>query len=240
MYNVYLVDDEPLVLEDMKTSIPWQEYAFGIAGASTDPLAAREEILALQPEAVFTDIRMPTLSGLELIGTLREAGMECEFVLISAHESFEYARQLILHGGFDYLIKPVERIQYDTLLPRLLARLEQRYPRKGLISTPSPELNDILRHLHRNLSQKHSLGELADAFNFSTGHICHLFTKHLGTTFSAYLTALRMETAARLLQGTTKPVKVIAAETGYEDYFYFCRVFRETYAMPPTRYRREG
>lgn len=239
MYRVYLVDDEALVLESMVKSIPWAEHDLEVAGMSTDPLAAREEILALRPEVVFTDIKMPGMTGLELIGSVREAGLESEFVVVSAHESFDYARQVIQHGGFDYLIKPTEGEQMAELLARLLARLEKKLPHRNLPTTSSGELNRIILHLNRSIDQKHTLGEIAAIFNISSGYICNLFSKHLGITFSAYLTKIRMEAAARALAATDKPVKQIAAECGYEDYFYFCRVFREFHGRTPTQMRSE-
>jgi YesN/AraC family two-component response regulator len=239
MYIVYFVDDEPLVLEDMKRSIPWQEYGFFIAGVNSDPQTAREEILAIKPEAVFTDIKMPRLTGLELIATLRTEGIESEFVAVSAYEDFHYARKLLLYGGFDYLVKPVERKQYHDLLTRLKERLDARHGKNLSPVTTSEELNRILLYLNRGLSHKHSLSEVAAMFNISTWHVCNLFSNHMHTTLSADLTRIRMEAAARLLTVTDTQVKAVARETGYEDYFYFCRVFRDYFSCTPSQYRNE-
>ena len=237
MYRVYLVDDESLILADMAKTIPWCEYGFQLAGSCTDPRLALHEILDLKPEVVFTDIKMPQLSGFDLIRALRQKELGCEVVVVSAYEDFDYARQTILLEGFDYLIKPVGATQYAELLGRLLKRLEKRFPHRNLPSTASAELNSILQYLNRHLQEKASLAQLSGQFNISPNYICSLFSKHLGTTYSAYLTKIRMERAALLLSTTDKPVKEIAAEAGYEDYFYFCRVFREFHAATPTQFR---
>lgn len=239
MYSVYLVDDEALVLDHMQKSVPWAEHGLAVVGSSTDPLRAIDEIVALCPEAVFTDINMPVISGFEMITQLRQKGVNCELIVISVCESYQFARQLMISDGFDYLIKPVEESQYTELLTRLLSRLNQKYPHRNLPSTTSSELNQIIRHLNRNIIKKHSLKEIAQQFNISSNYVCSLFSKHLQTTFSAYQTKIRMEAAARLLSSPDKPVKDIALECGYEDYFYFCRVFREYYACTPTQYRSQ-
>ena len=239
MYSVYLVDDEALILADMQRSIPWYEHDFQLVGSSTDPQLALHEILHLKPNVVFTDIKMPHMTGFELVTSLREKELECEVVIISAYEQFDYARQVIQLEGFDYLIKPVEKKQYSELLDRLLKRLEKKYPHKNLPTTGSNELNAIVQHLNHNLGQKSNLSQLASLFNISPNYICSLFSKHLATTYSAYLTKIRMEQAARLLAGTDKPVKEVAMESGYEDYFYFCRVFREYYSTTPTQFRNK-
>ena len=236
MYEIYLVDDEALVLEDMIVSISWQEYNLTVVGSNTNPIIAMQEILDLKPHVVFTDVKMPQCSGLELIAHLRDEGLDCEFIVISAYERFDYARQLLWHGGFDYLIKPVSQEQYSGLFDQLLARLNSSRP-QTLPDTTSDDLNRIIAYLNNNLNKKHNLKDLTKEFNISVGHVCALFTKHLDTTFSAYLTSIRMEAAAKMLLTTNKLVKTIAIECGYEDYFYFCRVFRGLYSCTPTEYR---
>jgi YesN/AraC family two-component response regulator len=235
LYGVYLVDDEPLVLEDMKKSIKWHEYNLTVVGANINPIAAKAEILSLRPDVVFTDVKMHQCSGLDLIASLREESLDCEFVVISAHERFDYARQLLLHRGFDYLIKPVNEEQYDGLFNQLLTRLNSSRPQPS--ATSSDDLNHIIAYLNSDLTKKHSLKEIAASFNISVGHICALFSKHLCTTFSAYLTNIRMEAAAKMLLSTNELVKNIAIECGYEDYFYFCRVFKGHFSKTPTEYR---
>ncbi|GHU83576.1 putative response regulatory protein [Clostridia bacterium] len=240
MYRVYLVDDEPLALAHCTKAFPWQEHNFEVVGASTKPLDALREIAALAPDVVFTDIHMAAMSGLDLIRHLKEAGSGALFVVVSAYDRFAYARELIRMEGFDYLIKPVEDMQCRDLLTRLQERLDKHAGSARRPATASAELNRILAHLARNFAQKQSLTEIAQLFSISPNYVCRLFSKHLGTTFSAHLSRLRMEHAARLLRVTDKPVKEIAQLSGYDDYFYFCHVFRDTYHCTPTQYRSQS
>lgn len=237
MYCAYLVDDEPLALLHMEKTFPWHEHAFDIAGKATCPLEAVSQILAIKPDVVFTDIHMGANNGLDLIEQLKGEGCTSLFVVVSAYDRFEYARRLMRMEGFDYIIKPLEPTQCAELLASLRARLCKLRGNTERPLTMSTELNRILTHLKANYMQKQTLGQIAQQFAISPNYICRLFSKHLGTTFSNYLTGLRMEQAASMLKTSDLSVKEIAGRSGYEDYFYFCRVFRETFECTPTQYR---
>lgn len=236
MYSVYLVDDEPLVLTYMK-KLPWREHEFEVTGTFTDPKEALARMQSATPDVLFTDIHMAPMDGLELIRQSKDEGLNAIFVVVSAYDKFEYARTVIQLEGFDYLIKPVAYAQYADLMARLKAKLDKASGKLERPTTMSVELNQILKYLKKNFAQKHSLGQVAQQFNIHPNYICRLFSKHLGTTFSSYLTTLRMEHALSLLKTTEKSVKEIAALSGYDDYFYFCRVFREVNGCTPTQYR---
>lgn len=240
MYRVYLVDDEPLALSHLVNTFPWQEHAFEVIGKETDAQIAMREILSLVPDVVFTDIHMGKMSGLKLVETLKERGCQALFVIVSAYDRFEYVRQFMLLEGFDYLIKPVEATQCEELLGRLRNKLETSSGKPKKPPTTSPELNLILAYLQQNYKQKQSLAEISQLFTVSPNYVCRLFSKHLGTTFSKYLTKIRMENATKLLHESTKSVVEIADLCGYEDYFYFCRVFKAEFNCTPTQYRLSG
>ncbi|MGO4376562.1 helix-turn-helix domain-containing protein, partial [Paenibacillus sp. MCAF20] len=64
-----------------------------------------------------------------------------------------------------------------------------------------------------------------------------LFKKETNTTFTQYVTALRMEYACRLLSETDLPINEVAEQSGYSDYFYFSRIFKRTKGTTPSSYR---
>ena len=75
MITVYIADDEIWIVLGLKKKIQRSGLPFQVIGDSTDGLTAREEILKLRPDVVFTDIRMPMLDGVELMRDLRQAGL---------------------------------------------------------------------------------------------------------------------------------------------------------------------
>ena len=238
MYRAYVVDDEPLVLEGFIKMPGFAESGYIVAGSAIDPLKASKEIRKTIPDVVFTDLKMPGCSGIELMEDLTRSGIDCEFVIVSAYGEFEESRRFFKMKGFDYLVKPVSDYDLLELLSRLSNKLAGKKPGRGILDeTPSPELNMILADLRENFASKQTLEALSVKYKINQNYICHLFSRHLGTTFVSYMTMLRMDEAANLLKNTQKSVKEIAGKCGYNDYFYFCRVFREYYHCAPTVFR---
>lgn len=239
MHTFYLVDDEPLALELLRGNPAFLAGGYELVGASTNALTALDEIRAQQPDVVITDLLMPGLSGIQLMETLRDGGSTAEFVMVSAYGDFSQVRRFFTSHGFDYLIKPVSDHDLVDLLLRLSGKLGGRVPQISQL-TASKELNEILTFLRAYPAMRHTLESLGQRFSFHPNYICNLFAKYLQTTFSAYMTELRMEKARELLCQTDKPIKEIAIICGYNDYFYFCRVFREQHSRTPTAYREKG
>ncbi|MFR3705256.1 MAG: response regulator [Acutalibacter sp.] len=93
MYTVVIIDDEPWALQGLAEIIDWSSHGFSIIGQFTDPDEAFEFLCEKEPDVVFTDIRMPGLSGLDLIEMSHREGLNCEFVLISSYEDFDAAQK---------------------------------------------------------------------------------------------------------------------------------------------------
>lgn len=83
-----------------------------------------------------------------------------------------------------------------------------------------------------------TLETLAEQLAVSPYHLSHSFSEHTGTTISAYITSVRMRRAAALLTTTSGPLREVASAVGYSDEFYFSKVFKRHFGMPPGTYRR--
>lgn len=241
MYTVFLVDDEPIVLDMLKSSPAFLECGFEVIGLCADPVLAIDRICEAAPDVIFTDLKMPVISGVTMLARIKSKGVQSEAVIISAYGEFTEARHFFTNGGFDYLLKPVSEHELTALLEKLSAALGKKNKSvQTTLQSLSPELNVILEYLEENVTDKHSLESLSQRFNLNPNYICNLFSRHLNTTFIAYITSLRMKEAGQLLRETALSVKEIAPLCGYSDYFYFCRVFREQYRCTPTSYREGG
>lgn len=105
MYRVILVDDEPLILAGIASLITREDYDCTIVGKATNGPSAYDMILAEQPDLVITDIRMPVLNGLELVEKCQASGCRFSFIVLTNLEDFQLARQAIVLGACDYLVK---------------------------------------------------------------------------------------------------------------------------------------
>ena len=237
MHKAYLVDDDRLAIDRYwsKRQI-FMDSGFEICGAQTNPLAALEEIHALRPDAVISDLKMPELSGIGLFEELQRELFRPLFVIVSAYSDYKDIRRLFLTHGFDYLVKPVADCDLEDLLNRLSDRLNCVTPMVERL-TPSKRLDDILGYLKEFSHLNHTTQSIGERFSLTPGGVCNLFSRHLGTTFSAYMNALRMDRAEKLLRTTYKPVKEISVMCGYSDAVYFARVFNKAYGMSPSRFR---
>lgn len=133
-----MVDDEPWALRGVREIIPWEAYGFTSIDTYQNPQEALNAIIRTKPDVVFTDVRMPGMTGLELIERCREAGSNALFVIVSAYAEFEYAKKAMDIGATSYILKPLE----DTTVHELAQKLQ-----KMLSKRKNSELVDSVRSL---------------------------------------------------------------------------------------------
>lgn len=126
MYSVLLVDDENWSLDGLRMLFDWDSMGFYVIDQVTDASEAFDIICSKRPDVVFTDIRMPEISGIELLNMSRQAGIVSEFVIISGYAEFEYAQDALRFGAFDYHLKPIDPDMSMPLLEKLKIRLEHK------------------------------------------------------------------------------------------------------------------
>lgn len=93
--------------------------------------------------------------------------------------------------------------------------------------------------LEEHFSESLSLGLLADRFNMSVSRLSAEFKKHVGTSPIDYLIKIRMSEAALILSRLNLNVSEVAEKVGYEDPFYFSKLFKKYSAKSPLKYRKE-
>jgi two-component system, response regulator YesN len=124
--KVVLVDDERIVIEHLKSLIYWEQLGYVIAASATNGKSALRLCEELRPGIMIIDIRMPVMDGLQLIRAVNEQGLGTKFIVMSAYEDFEYARQAISSGNVvSYLVKhEVDRQKLITELNKARAAWE--------------------------------------------------------------------------------------------------------------------
>lgn len=106
MTKLLIVDDEPLVQVGLKSMLNWEQLHIEICGTAGNGQTAYEMIRDLKPEIVIADIRMPKVSGLELIKKCHEEFGEIPvFIMLTSYEEFEYAREALRYHAIEYLVK---------------------------------------------------------------------------------------------------------------------------------------
>ncbi|MBN2164394.1 MAG: AraC family transcriptional regulator [Pontiellaceae bacterium] len=95
-----------------------------------------------------------------------------------------------------------------------------------------------IEYITRHYEQPHSLDELARQAGLSVPHYVSLFRKQTGTPPLRYLTRVRLRHACERLDLSDDPVAEIARTVGYEDAFYFSRIFKKSIGHSPSNYRK--
>ena len=116
MYKVIIVEDEPYIAKTIKQMIESLHPEFEVTALFFDGESALQQVNEINPDVIFTDIRMPIMDGLSFIAKLR--GMESEYItiLLSGYQEFGYAKQALKLGVYDYLLKPLNGDALLTLL----------------------------------------------------------------------------------------------------------------------------
>ena len=111
MLRIVLVDDERVVLDGVEHLLREAGEAYTVLGKFDESPEAMAFIRghAAQIDLVMTDIRMPELSGVELIRETKRLRPEIVLVAMSAYTDYEYIRQAMKNGAEDYLLKPCRR-----------------------------------------------------------------------------------------------------------------------------------
>jgi len=232
MYKVLIADDEPWVIYGLQRLISWEEHGFTVCGTASNGDEAFEKCLSLKPDVLISDIRMPGLSGIDLLESLRESAADIEVVFVSGYSAFEYTQKAVRLGAADYLIKQVTAKQLSEACQRLKTKLDS----KGIQSTK--QFNQILQFVDENYTDNLRISDLAKEFHFTPNYFSTVFKKIAGVHFTKYITDKRIELAKSLLSNDSLSLQEIVERVGYKDYFQFIKIFKRETGISPGQYRK--
>ncbi len=105
MAKILIVDDERSIRNTLKDILEFEKYQVELA---EDGLVALEITKASTFDAIFLDIKMPQMDGIEVLQQMRENGIETPIVMISGHGNIETAVECIKKGAYDFIEKPID------------------------------------------------------------------------------------------------------------------------------------
>ena len=141
MYKTLIVDDREIFLMELRRMHIWgNSSGFLITGKANNGRQALEILRDYPYDLVITDIRMPIIDGLQLLHEIKNENLCPCVILLSEYSEFQYARQGIIYGAFDYLIKPANEKELAPLLNRVRKFLDNLPAKKtSLFSLNDPE-----------------------------------------------------------------------------------------------------
>lgn len=252
--TILIVDDEPRTRQGLKKNLDtWSNGNYQIFTASNGDEAI-ELMKQHKVHILITDIRMPEITGLQLLKMAKELQLYPVIIVISAYSEFEYAQEALRLGVINYLLKPISKKALIEAVEEAVQEVEKK-ERAGLIekvvdtklvdaNTQNPSNREPIReaidyinnHLRNELTQK----EVADYVHLNPSYLSSLFKEHVKLTFSEYVTRRRIQRAKELLMTTNLPINDISEESGYKTAKYFIKIFRELEGMTPSAYRKNN
>lgn len=124
MYKLMIADDEQIVLSGLSFLIEEEFTDIDIVATVTSGREAVEQCHRVIPDIVLMDIKMPGINGIEAIELIQQSYPHIKFVVISAYEQFEFAKQAVQLGVSDYMLKPVNRDKLVEILKKLIKEIE--------------------------------------------------------------------------------------------------------------------
>lgn len=126
MYKVMIIDDEEMIRWGVHDLLNWEEEGFVFCEDGKDGKDGLKKLLAYNPDLALVDIKMPGMSGLELIGKARAAGYGGCFIILTGYGEFEFAKQAIRHGVKEYLLKPIEEDELKRCVENIREELNRK------------------------------------------------------------------------------------------------------------------
>ena len=161
MLRVFLVEDESVIREGLRDKIPWEQYGFQFVGEAADGEMALPLIRKLKPDVLITDIKMPFMDGLSLSEMVKEEFPRTRIIIISGYDDFEYARQAIVVGVDQYLLKPITRATLRNVLLELKEKIGQDVEQRDYQAQFQDEMQEFEQFPLRRFFEKVLDGKLS-------------------------------------------------------------------------------
>lgn len=124
MYKMIIVDDEPIIQMGISSLLDYNAHNIDIIKICSTGQEALNAIRSLSPDLVMMDINIPCLNGLEVMEIIKkENARPPQFIILSCHDEFEYAKQAVRIGASDYLLK--NELTQETLEEALNKAISQ-------------------------------------------------------------------------------------------------------------------
>lgn len=259
MYKVVIIDDEPLIVEGLSRSIPWEKWDCQVVGFAYDGKEGMEVIQAEKPSIIISDICMPKVDGLTMIAGLKSEFPNMQITILTGYREFEYAKEALNLGVTRFLLKPSKMNELFEAIETMTEKLKssgaenvgEDIKADAEEGTEEEEnvlynneassfiVNKALEYIKEHYKEKLRLIDVADYVFVSQWHLSKLLNKHTGQNFSEALNKVRIANAKELLKDPSMRIYDIAEEVGFQDLAHFSRVFKKFEGISANEYRNK-
>ncbi|MGH4036696.1 MAG: response regulator [Sphaerochaeta sp.] len=183
MYNVVICEDEDIIRKGLIFSFDFQSLQLMVVADFDNPVSCLEYLKNHKVDIIITDIKMPLMSGIEMIGSIEDK-KKYEFIILSGYSDFEYAKKAISFGVTEYLVKPLDHKLLEVSLKKAILNLNDKlllnsvkHQVKDLskvykdVNTEDVLLQSIIKFIKDNYMHKIKLDDVAHELNYSVSSI---------------------------------------------------------------------
>ncbi|KIL35795.1 hypothetical protein SD71_10305 [Cohnella kolymensis] len=245
-----IIDDEEWIREGLSEHINWGALGIELVEVFKDGLEAAVYLESHPIDIVVSDIRMPNMTGLELVSRLRSQGESGtlqfpKVIFLSGYGDFKYAQEALRLGAVDYLLKPTDVQEIEIVLQKaksLCSAAPQfsNHDSAGLLNLEQPAsylIKKALQIITDRYTEDIHLAQIADQLFVTSNYLSRLFRQETGKSFSDCLSQMRIERACQLLSNSTLKIYQVGESVGYPNARYFSEWFQRQTGMSPGDYR---
>lgn len=190
--KLIIVDDEPKIRKGLTKLLDAQE-GFQVTGVFEDVHSALKALYELEADVIITDIKMPEVSGLELIRQIRERNLNIRIIILSGYSNFSYAQKAIELGVTRYLLKPTDSRELLSVLRELEQELfPETHEKEERQDRPAEGENEVgnllvlkaIQYIAVHYGGRITLTDMAGELHLSPNYLCELFKRHTGKKIS--------------------------------------------------------
>jgi len=240
--NIVIVDDEPKIRNGLLKLLS-SHKGWKVIGVFEDARSALEFLDKDHADVIITDIKMPEISGLELIHAIKEKKRKIHIIILSGYSNFSYAQKAIELGVMRYLTKPTNPKELIEVLQTVEDKINVEA--KVDMNVDKTEVNnqvvlEAIKYIESNYNTKISLKMMAEELYISPNYLCELFKKHTGKNLGDYILEYRLKKSKLYLNQIEYKISDIAEMVGFANQKYFSSTFKKYFGLSPLEYRNKN
>jgi len=184
MYNIMIVDDEPILRNGIKNFIDWQSLGCEVCCLAENGEDALRQFPQYSPDILITDIKMPGIDGLELTRRLSELSPKTKVIILTGYSDFSYAQKAIRYSVVDFVVKNNPAPKICEAVKKAISLIEKERKDHQFFG----ELEEIVSQSYDDLKTKLFLDIINQ--NILLPETIEEKAAHLGVSLSAYRLAV--------------------------------------------------
>ncbi len=140
--KVMIIDDNHLSVEGINKNIDWKSLNCEVTHMQFDAISALEILNNEDIDLLISDIQMPGMTGLELMSNIKATKHLMKVIFITAYDKFEYAKEAVRLGAFDFIEKPIDYTYLTQVIEHAIGKIDEEMKNLELLEKSWPAMTE--------------------------------------------------------------------------------------------------